>query len=169
LLKRAVEEGLTLLVVGKPADRAQAFMKVASLSPRRLPSLFLSPYPGSTKLLVEASRALGLEALLDSVLVSTVAAEASSLELLVSSLSPMLSRGAASTVAFDALFAPAFKAAGGDPAERGRLTVALSTLRASARRGRVPALIMEASRPPRLLAKCVDAVWPPTLQGCREP
>jgi len=169
LLERAVEEGLTLLVVGKPADRAQAFLRVASISPRRLPSLFLSSYPGSTKLLVEASRGLGLEPLLDSVLVSTVAAEASSLAALVSSLSPVLSRGTASTVAFDALFAPALKAAGGDLVERGRLAVALSTLRASARRGRVPALIMEAPRPPRLLAKCVDAVWPPTPPGRRGP
>ncbi|RLF09949.1 MAG: hypothetical protein DRJ69_03830 [Thermoprotei archaeon] len=160
MLSRAVEEGLTLLVVGDSTTRAMVFVKAAASSSRRQPSLFFSPYPGFTRLLVRASRALGAEGLMDSVLVSTVAAEPSKLEEVVGSLSSMLTEGLASVVAFDSLFAPALKAAGRDVVERGRLASALSRLRALARKGRVCALIMEASEPPRLISRYVDAAWP---------
>jgi len=152
--------GSTILVVGGPAMRARAFMEAVALSPRHKPSLFFSAYPGFTDLLFKASRELGVEDLLDLVLISTVAAEAPMLSSLVDSLSLAMREGRVSVVGFNDLFTPALRRAGGDIDEKARLTSALSMLRALAHRGGVRVLIMEATTPPCLITRRVDATWP---------
>lgn len=155
--------GATVLVVGAPAERASAFLR--AVMSRRGPSLFLSPYPGSARLLVETSRSLGAEGLLDRVLVSVVPAEASRLASLIHSLGPALAGGLLSTVAFDCLLSAAVMACGNDVDSKSRLASSLSLLRALARRGGACVLIMEAAPPARIIAMQVDAVWRPQLDG----
>ncbi|MCX8204742.1 MAG: hypothetical protein N3H31_03740 [Candidatus Nezhaarchaeota archaeon] len=158
-LSELASGGLALLVVGSPAERASAFLKAVASRRSRCPSLLLSPYPGFTRLLAEASRALGAEGLLERVLVSTVPAEASRLASLVSLLSPALLDGLLSVVGFDSLFSNALKECGRDVDSRSRLISSLSVLRALARRGGVCVLVMEASPPPCVVARQVDGAW----------
>ncbi|MEM4699873.1 MAG: hypothetical protein QXT74_02845 [Candidatus Nezhaarchaeales archaeon] len=145
----------TVLVVGGPVERAAAFLRAAA--PRRGPALFLSPYPSSTRLLVEASRALGADRLLDRTLVSIVPAEASRLAALIQSLGPVLAGGSLSVAAFDCLLSPALRACG-DVDSKSRLASALSLMRALARRGGACVLIMEPRLPARIIARQVDAI-----------
>lgn len=157
---QGARRGSMILVVGDAAVRAKVFMEAVALSPHHKPSLLFSTYPGSTSLLLEASRSLDVEDLLELVLISIVVAEAPRLLNLVNSLSPAMKEGQISVVGFDTVFTPALKQAGRDLDERARIASALSMLRALARRGGACVLIMEAEPPPRLVVRHVDATWP---------